>query len=930
MKIKTLLLLLLLLPLSVSVSAQDGGIKGRTVTRMGREALDGVKITVQPAGLTVYSQSDGSFTIPDLEAGEYELTFENQDYAPVTMKIKVSQNMRDLHMVTMSRDTYARGFGVDDQFMEFDEEVVDDAQSMPSTLAASKDIFNNIAGYKFSEMRFNPRGYESGMTGTYLNGVYFNDALTGYGPYSLWSGLNEATRNQEVSPALGVSDYGVGGVGGVTNINARASQLRQGFRASVVNANNAYRFRVMVSYASGLLDNGWAYAFSFSTRQGGNDWVNGTYYNAYGYFFSLEKRINRCNHLAFTILGVPTQRANQAASTQEVYDMVGSNYYNSNWGYQVGDKRNARVRNYHEPIAMLNYYYEPNASTKFMVTASYRFGRNGYSALDWYDGADPRPDYYRYLPSYFEKQGDYAKAEIVRWAWQSNWGTRQIDWDRIYNYNYGSVTSDSKIDGLNGLRRSNYVIEERHTDQRDVNLKLQLMQYLRGGHRLNIGADLRYNRTEYYKKMKDLLGGDYWLDVDKYAERDFVGERYMQNNLDYFEANGHAPVIREGDKYGYDYYAYVRNAKLWAIWNYNVGRVEGFVAGEAGYSDLWREGLYRKGSFENNSKGKSERQQFFVYTAKGALTYKFSGAHNLTASVAYIQQAPTFQSSFVSPRTRNDITPGLSTEHIFGADLTYDLHVGDFKLRLSGYYTTIEDQARVISFYDDLQRTYTNFAMSDIDSRYMGVEVGFTIPLFSILSLNGAVSYGDYRYTSNPLITQTADNSAEVVLSGEKVYWKDYYVESTPQTAVNLGLSMRTPNNIFVNVDCNYYDAMYLSMNPLYRTDMALTGRVFDSNTPEENLAAVKEMTAQERFDHAFVLNASIGKNWYISNRRYNLGFSLEVKNILNNQNIKTGGYEQMRLSKDESGTTVKYNRFDSRYFYMLGTTYYMNLYFRF
>ena len=70
MKIKTLLLLLLLLPLSVSVSAQDGGIKGRTVTRMGREALDGVKITVQPAGLTVYSQSDGSFTIPDLEGGE--------------------------------------------------------------------------------------------------------------------------------------------------------------------------------------------------------------------------------------------------------------------------------------------------------------------------------------------------------------------------------------------------------------------------------------------------------------------------------------------------------------------------------------------------------------------------------------------------------------------------------------------------------------------------------------------------------------------------------------------------------------------------------------------------------------------------------------------------------------------------------------------
>ena len=928
MKIKNLLILLFTL-ITVGAAAQDGGVKGRAVQRVGRDAIDRVKVTIAPTNKVVYTNAQGDFAIEGLAAGDYRLTFEAPEFETVTLMVKVGETVKDINLVPMSSALLAVGLG-DDYFAEYDTETANDAQVMPSSLSASKDVFNNIAGYQFSQMRFRPRGYDSEMEGTYLNGVYFNDALTGYGPWSLWSGLNEATRNQEVAPALGVSDYGVGGIGGVTNINARASQMRKGFRSSVVNANNNYRFRVMVSYASGMLDNGWAYAFSFSTRQGGNDWINGTYYNAYGYFASVEKQLNRCHRFALTVLGAPTQRGVQNASTQEVYDMVGSNYYNSNWGYQVDKKRNARIRNFHEPIAMLQYFYTPNPTSTLMATASYRFGRNGYSALDWYDGADPRPDYYRYLPSYFERQGDYAKADIVRWAWGSDWGTRQIDWDRLYNNNYGNLTEDSKLAELNGLRRSNYVIEERHTDQRDANFKVQWIKTLRGGHRLNIGLDARYNRTEYYKKMKDLLGGDYWLDVDKYAERDFVGERVMQNNLDYYEANGHAPIVKEGDKYGYDYYAHVRDAKVWGIWNFNTARLEGFVAGEAGYVSQWREGLYRKGSFEDNSQGASEKLNFFEYKAKGSLSYKISGANSLTASVAYMQQAPSFQSSFVSPRTRNSVTPNLTAEKVFSADLTYDLHVGGFKARVSGYYTTIEDRSKVISFYDDLQATFTNFAMSNIDSRYAGVEVGFSIPLFKFLNLNGAVSYGDYRYTSNPLITQTADNSAEIVLSGEKVYWKGYHVESTPQTAANLGLSLRTSNNIYAGIDVNYYNALYLSMNPLYRTDKALTGRIFASNTYEENLASVKEMTHQERFDNAFVLNANIGKNWYIVNRKYNLGVSLQVNNLLNNRTIRTGGYEQMRLREDESGTTVKYDRFDSKYFYLMGTTYYLNVYFRF
>ncbi len=155
-----------------------------------------------------------------------------------------------------------------------------------------------------------------------------------------------------------MSDYGVGSIGGTTNVNATASQVRKGFRVSVVNANSMYRFRAMVSYASGYQDNGWSYAFSVGTRQGGNGYVDGVYYNSYGYFASAEKVFNSVTGLGLTIMGAPTERGAQQAATQEAYDLVGNNYYNPNVGWQDGKQRNSRVRNTHEPIAMINYTFD--------------------------------------------------------------------------------------------------------------------------------------------------------------------------------------------------------------------------------------------------------------------------------------------------------------------------------------------------------------------------------------------------------------------------------------------------------------------------------------------------------------------------------------------------------------------------------------------
>jgi hypothetical protein len=457
-----------------------------------------------------------------------------------------------------------------------------------------------------------------------------------------------------------------------------------------------------------------------------------------------------------------------------------------------------------------------------------------------------------------------------------------------------------------------------------------------------------------------LLGGDYWVDEDKFAERDFGhSDITKQNNMAYYREHGHAQAVKEGDKYGYDYYAHVRQGQLWAMYEVAAGGFSANIGAEVGFSSLWRQGLWEKGLFLNEnaggdigktSFGNSDKVNTLTYKGKVNLRYQFTGAHSIEANATIMQNPPMFNNAFVSARTRNQITPGLSSEKIYGFDFTYNLNLPWVRARLSAYYTQMMDQSKVISFYDDTQGSFTNFAMSGIDKRYMGAELGFSVPIAWGLSLQGAVSVGDYIYTSNPEFTQMIDNSATDIVHSQ-VNWKGMKVESTPQTAINVGFNFKGPNNWYASLDFNYYDRLYLSMNPMYRTKYLENEikRIYDWNNLEtgRQKAAVVDVIdgirAQEELGNAYTLSASIGKTFRIA-YKYTLGFSLQVNNILNNQTIRTGGYEQMRLNKlsdpilfpnnEGEMTIVKkpttYSRFDSKYFYMNGFNYYLNVYFRF
>ena len=203
------------------------------------------------------------------------------------------------------------------------------------------------------------------------------------------SSTNQADENAQNE----VSDVALGGYNGVTNVFGTADEVRKGIRGSILTNSSLYRLRVMASYATGYMDNGWAFAANVSARLGGNDWIKGVYYRSFAYYLAADKVLNKQHTLHFAFFGTPGERGAQMASTQEVYDLMYDNMYNANWGYQNGRVRNARVRKTHEPVTYLKWDFKPSDTFQVNTTLLFRFGKNGYTALDWYNAQDARPDY---------------------------------------------------------------------------------------------------------------------------------------------------------------------------------------------------------------------------------------------------------------------------------------------------------------------------------------------------------------------------------------------------------------------------------------------------------------------------------------------------------------------------------------------------------
>ena len=927
MRILKSFLLLSMLSMGISGAwAQGVQIKG-TVSEDGTSMpIPFALISLTPGNYETASEPDGKFILPNVPPGKYTLEIIATGYQKYSFEVTVGKEDLDLNTLSPKKDL-TPGIQNSDDLVPVVTTGDDEGSSTSSgdnnisgVLSASRDVYVSTASFNFGQARFRTRGYDPDNFGVLVNGVPMNSLETGETSWSRWGGLNDVFRFRDNSYGLELNTYSFGEIGGATNLDIIAARQRKQLSLSYAVGNRSYTHRLMATYSTGVMKNGWAVSLSASWRVADEGYIPGTFYDGKAYYLGISKKFGTKHILSFTTFGTPTRRGKMLPAIAEMYELSGDPFYNPAWGYQNGKKRNSRVFESFQPVFMLNHEFKITPKSMLNTTASFQFGETSNSAIDWFYGQNPAPDYYRNLPSF---QTDSALAASVRQTIQDNPNSIQMNWDKMYQTNYNNIQTVYNIggtgDSLRG-RRSNYVLGERVQSMKEFAFNTTFNHSFNDHISLTSGLIYQMQVSENFSRIADLLGGDFYVDLNRFAQIGLpLDSNLLQNNLD--DPNR---IVKTGDKYGTMYRFTEHKAQVWAQAQFNFKKVDFFVAGRLSVSTFWRTGLTRVGLFPYNSLGDSEKMLFINPSVKAGITYKINGRHYLYANGGFTTRAPYVNNVFLSPRTRNSVNDNITSEKIISGEGGYIWNSPRVRLKVTGYYTLFLDGIETKSFFHDDYNAFVNMSLSNLDRRHYGGEFGIEGKIYKGFSMNAVVGIGRSQYIDRPIVTLTQDNSAEVLLKDQTVYLKNYNAASGPQWANTIGLAYTAPQNWFARLNFNYFDWIFVEVNPIRRTQTAVEG--MDPNSTQYH-----QTIDQERLPGQFTMDFFGGYTWSL-NRTFKtikkpmqLVFSLSVNNLTNNRKFISSGFEQLRYDFDQKNP----NKFPPKYFYNFGANAFFSIAYR-
>ncbi|MCM1370060.1 MAG: TonB-dependent receptor [Candidatus Amulumruptor caecigallinarius] len=939
MRIK--LTLLSLLCLAIPALAQTG-LKGIIVDAQSGKPVADANILLRDQALFVVTGADGVFTISDAAPGTDVLEIIASGYEDTFRDVSINNGMmNNLGEIKVKPAGFISGTPDSDQFLFNEEELLDDegiGQDVGTIQGATDDIYYQAANYRFSAVRFRMRGLNQTWQTGYVNGFNMNDAMRGQFNFSMFGGMtSSAFRNRTTDIGSSAAAYGFGSIGGSNNVTTYASEYAPGWKGNLSYTNSNYMLRAMLQYATGLNSHGWAFSMSLIGRYAPEGVIDGTFYNSIGYALSVQKVFNDKHSLNLSTWGAPTQRATNAASTQQAYDLAGSNLYNPSWGYLDGKKKSSRIVESFDPSVMLNWIFTPKMGTKLNTGLAFRSNNYSSSALNWYQAPDPRPDYYRNLPYYYHPTADPAEnpdlyfqqleqMQFVADYWGGNDRNRQINWNQIYQTNLMNRQQFDRDPSLIG--QSTYILEDRHSNFNAYMLNSYIDHRLNDNLTLQGGVNFTLTDAHYYKTIRDLLGGEFWRDVDNFSERDFAGDtNIMQNDL-----NNPDRKVGKGDTFGYDYNIMNYNARAWyqnqfvsRHWNVNW-------AGELSLTSFYRDGHMKNGRAEGQfgynddgspvvrSYGKGETHTFFNYGLKAGATYKVDGRNYFTAHVAGGSRAPLPNDAYVSPRTKDTAVGDLKSEKYISADLSYTWNYRNFRGSITGFYSHLWDGMKRTGFYDYDLKAMVNYAMRDVETEYKGIELGLEYKIMTGLSVSAAGTFARYQYKNDPWGVRSYENGSKEDQT-RQTFLKNYYVGGTPQQVYSFAVNYNI-KQWFFEANAQWFGDGYFELAPTRHEQMPDLWKY--CTTEEEYNQRRDQIATQDKLNSEWVVNLSVGKVIYTHFGSVNI--NLSVNNLLNNRNIQTGGWQEGKFDY----TDYDVNKFGNKIYYSQGIRVFLNLGIRF
>ena len=837
---------------------------GRVVSTDNR-AIANATIVLANQGITTTTNNNGEFSLTYLDATDEEVILEAYGYISDIQLIQLEDGqLNNLGDVFLQTDFVREA--QEEVLLNLSEMDLNDdegkSQSMASASSASQDVFNATISYAWSNARYRGRGYEQIYEQNYIEGISFNSAERGQFNFSAMGGLNDATRYREVVEGMEASNFTFGSWGKSTNYMQSATNYAQGWKVGLAGTNRNYKGAARATYSSGLMENGWAFTAQLAWRYTPYIDVKGQIgegisYSSVGYFFTAEKQWGKDKRLSLITFGAPTRRGQSSALTQETYNLTnqynktswGYNNYNPYWGYQDGKVRNSRIVHSYDPTAIASFDWQIDEENFLKAGIGYHYSMYSNSAITFYNAPDPRPDYYRNLPSFLwdgqiDKNGNFIDKTWNGSDWNGTalgngsyvdnqyvgpsidmstyntlvdlWTSRddkatQIDWDALYAANNANNAN-------NPTGSARYIVERRHNDIQEGMININYRNTSVDNLTITAGLEAKGSQGIHYKTVDDLLGGNQWIDVDPFAERDI---KELATNIGLTQADianvkqndlRHPnDTVKDHGRFGYDYRINMMNVKLWAQneWKWNnvdlyyglqltyssIQRTTDMLNGRAWYlaklnpenatyylANYAESVLAANGDFSQLPTRLAGYNHHFVDPAvKVGATYKIDGRNQIKVNAMAETKAPLGRDAYISPRVHDRATEAIyrhdyagyyaqmygtsvleeyfgASQKIAGGDLTYSFNYPIVRGRVTAFFTQFWNGTELNGYYDDEARTFVNQSLTGIDRRHMGVEAAAAVKLGTYFTLTGVLSVGDYRYTSNALAITSAEN----------------------------------------------------------------------------------------------------------------------------------------------------------------------------
>ncbi len=644
--------------------------------------------------------------------------------------------------------------------------------------------------------------------------------------------------------------------------------------------------------------------------------------------FNIELKMSRDMNASGSTLTVTLElpflhRALQSSSSAEAFALTKNNLYNPAWGVDNGEVRSSRISRYMVPELKVDYLLPLNFGkskifngdkiyngnkvsngNKTLLNVSFdaSWGVRGVTRLGWYEGENPTPDYYRNLPSYADTP---AQNSAMAGLWSDNdLETTQISWSRLRQVNSQS------LDGV-----SDYYVENQVERKFETSLSALFTTNMQSERvSLVYGVEVETMSNRLYKKMEDLLGGEFYLDFDSYVGDESYTGTTLQNNLQ--EPNRE---VLEGDRFGYDYSrnAYSLRGVLGA--KYNNGAFQCSVIGAFGEESVWRVGHYEKERFAGDlSLGKSQRVAMTDSRLNVALSYKFAEKNRgrVYANGALRLAPMESRDLFLQEQNANRVVVEPKPQQIANVDMGYATTLGNGdkfdkfgKVYISAavFYTSVRNQTQTWQIYDDLTYTFCDVVMSGIATDSYGVEFAAKWPFSRKLTLDMTLAAGRYRYASAPIVELYNNENMNYMTMTTATAVEGCVIGNAPQIVSTATLTWQVNYGFNIYVNCAYAGSRYAAPSIFRRTE-----RVIASDISPETRA---EIVSQENLGSVFDLSLNIYKSFLI--RGHRLAFTARASNLLGDKNRINYGREANRVISSLAQ--------QSTYSYSVGRNYYIS-----